>query len=135
MFSNISIDNNSKEFLKIDLNKKEYLEKKFFQNKYDDFYVCKNLQKDLLDYQDYIKDQIKKLKYGQEELFNLVQTAVDESIPEFELKIFGSHATNLCLPWSDLDLVLIPRETYSSQSNHNNSSLQLLYYCILVIFY
>lgn len=87
----------------------------------------------MIDYQEFNKEQIKRLKATQEELLELVQEAVDESIPEFELKIYGSHATNLCLPWSDLDLVLIPRNNYSMISNNNNN-LQLLYYCLLVNF-
>jgi DNA polymerase sigma len=57
---------------------------------------------------------------------------VNESIPDYELKIYGSHATNLCLPWSDLDLVLVPKNNNSYMPSNNNQSLQLLYYCLLV---
>jgi len=108
-----------------------YIERKFSQNKYDHSYVCMNLQKDLLDYQQYIKLEIKKLKGVQTELLELLHTAVEESIPEFELKIFGSHATNLCLPWSDLDLVLIPKNSYSMATRSNIQYLQTLYYNLL----
>ena len=130
--SKINIDMSQYKLI-LGTNKIDFLQRKFCQNKYDDFYVCKNLHKDLIDYQEFNKEQIKRLKATQEELLELVQEAVDESIPEFELKIYGSHATNLCLPWSDLDLVLIPRNNYSMISNNNNN-LQLLYYCLLVNF-
>lgn len=112
------------------MNRKEFLEKKFCMNNYSSEYVCKNLQKDLLDYQEFNKEQIRKLKFKQEELLELMNEAVMESIPEFEIKLYGSHATNLCLPWSDLDLVLVPKSNYVY--NSSAQPLQLLYYCLLV---
>ena len=30
-----------------------------------------------------------------------------KSIPNSEVKVYGSHATQLCLPWSDIDLVIV----------------------------
>ena len=53
--------------------------------KYDDKYSGKCLQKDLLDFQELIKDQIKKVKILQEELIKFVQDAVNEISPGFEV--------------------------------------------------
>jgi hypothetical protein len=47
----------------------------------------KCLQKDILDFQEYTKDQIKKNKLVLDELLRLVQTAVNESIPDYEVII------------------------------------------------
>ena len=104
--------------------KKDFLEKKFSTLKYEDKYIIKCLQKDILDFQEYTKDQIRKNKPGTDELLRLVQTAVNECIPDFEVKLFGSHATNLCLPWSDLDIVLVNKRT---QYSSNYGVLQSLY--------
>lgn len=41
-----------------------------------------------------------------EQITKLIQQAVANSTVE----VYGSHATNLCLHWSDIDLVLIPYE-------------------------
>ncbi len=29
-------------------------------------------------------------------------------LPKSQVKVYGSHATKLCLPWSDIDLVICP---------------------------
>ena len=93
------------------LNKRETLEKKFSTFKYEDKYIMKCLHKDILDFQDYTKDQIKKNKIVLDELIRLVQLTVNECIPDYEVKLYGSHATNLCLPSSDLDIVLLNKRT------------------------
>ena len=50
----------------MEIGKKDYLEKKFSQVKYDEKYIIKNLQRDILDFQEYTKDQIKRVKSTQE---------------------------------------------------------------------
>jgi non-canonical poly(A) RNA polymerase PAPD5/7 len=88
----------------------------------------KCLQKDILDFQEYTKDQIKRNKIVLDELLKFIQTTVNECIPEYEVRLYGSHATNLCLPWSDLDIVLINRRTgYSNEYR----VLQQLYVALL----
>lgn len=104
--------------------KKEYLERKFTTSKYEDKYIIKCLQKDILDFQEFTKDQIRKNKGMLDELLGLVQSAVNECIPEYEVKLYGSHATNLCLPYSDFDMVLINKRT---QFSSNYGVLQTLY--------
>ncbi len=111
------------------INKKEILEKKFCSVMYRDEYVARSLQRDLLDFQEYNKEQIRKIKSVQEELLNYIREAVAETLPEFEVRLYGSHATGLCLSWSDLDTVLIHKKgighiTYTP-------SLQNLYIKIL----
>ncbi len=80
-------------------------------------FISKCLQKDILDFQEYNKGIIRKQKPIQEELLKLIQEAVNEiSLDTYEVKIYGSHATNLCLPWSDLDLVLVNKKNSSTYS-------------------
>ncbi len=88
----------------------------------------KCLQKDILDFQDYTKDQIKKNKIVLDELIRLVQLTVNECIPDYEVKLYGSHATNLCLPSSDLDIVLLNKRTGYS---NDYRVLQSLYIALL----
>jgi DNA polymerase sigma len=118
--------------LDIHLNKKEYLEKKFSGMKYDEKYIIKCLQKDILDFQDYTKEQIKKSKSIQEEIIKLIQEAVNDCMPDYEVRLYGSHATNLCLQWSDLDIVLIHKKNFNA-TNYN--ALQSLYLNLLVCFF
>lgn len=90
------------------MNSVNFFRKKFISEGYNDIYIQECLQIDLLDFQEHVKEQIKLLKPKLEELINLLQTSVNESIgSEYEAKLYGSHATNLCLPWSDLDVVIV----------------------------
>jgi DNA polymerase sigma len=114
----------------MEIGKKDYLEKKFSQVKYDEKYIIKNLQRDILDFQEYTKDQIKRVKSTQEELIKLIQEAVNECMPDYEVRLYGSHATNLCLQWSDLDVVLIHKKNFNAT---NYQVLQSLYLNLLVI--
>jgi len=77
----------------VDLNKlkfarKEFLDKKFSSFKYEDKYIIKCLQKDILDFQEYTKEQIKKNKAVVDELLKYVQTAVNAVIPDYEVTNF-----------------------------------------------
>ena len=109
--------------------KKDYLEKKFSGMKYDEKYIIKCLQKDILDFQEFTKEQIKKAKSNQEEIIKLITEAVNDCMPDYEVRLYGSHATNLCLQWSDLDIVLIHKKNFNAT---NYSALQSLYISLLV---
>lgn len=112
-----------------ELTKVQLLEKKFSSVKYDEKYIIKCLQRDLCDFQEYTKEQIKKAKTNQEELIRLIQESVNEVMPDYEVKLYGSHATNLCLQWSDLDVVLVHKRNYNVTTYN---ALQGLYINLLV---
>ena len=86
---------------------KEYREFKFKPAKIDDNFIIHILQKDLLDYQMYVHDQILKKKTLVEDLIIKVNTLINENSHEFEIILDGSYANNLSLPWSNIDIVLI----------------------------
>lgn len=108
--------------------KKEFLDRKFLPIRYDDKYIIKCLQKDILDFQEFTKEQIKRNKADLDELLRFVQAAINECISEYEVRLYGSHATNLCLGWSDLDIVLVNKKTHAST---NYGVLQTLYLHLL----
>lgn len=57
---------------------------------YNDAYIQQSLQ--------YVNVQIKKVKPKITEFIDLFQKAVNELIGnEYEVKLYGAHATNLCL--------------------------------------
>ena len=43
-------------------------------------------------------------------LIKNVQNAVNECLKDYEIHLYGSHGTNLYLPWRDLDLILISKK-------------------------
>lgn len=38
-----------------------------------------------------------------------ISSFIKQVIPDSEVEVYGSHATKLCLHWSDIDMVLKPR--------------------------
>jgi len=55
--------------------------------KYDIKFISKCLQRDILDFQEYNKEIIKKQKPIQEELLKLIQDSVNETIQDFEVNL------------------------------------------------
>ena len=55
--------------------------------KYDINFISKCLQRDILDFQEYNKEIIKKQKPIQEELLKLIQDSVNETIQDFEVNL------------------------------------------------
>ena len=98
-----------------------YLNKKFINFTYDLTYVFNCLSKDIKDYQQFVKEHIEREQSLYNRLIQNIQNSVDESIHDYDVRLYGSHATNLCLPWSDLDVVLVPRN-----NNYININNQIL---------
>jgi len=40
-------------------------------------------------------------------LIQNISAVIKKALPYSEVRVYGSHATKLCLPWSDIDLVII----------------------------
>ena len=101
---------------------------KYYNNKFikniiiPDEYIHQILQKDILDFMNLVTYKISKIKPKVNELINFIQNSVEKSIgPEYEIKLYGSHATGLCLPWSDIDVVLCKKNGNSNPNDKNNS--------------
>ena len=108
--TNINTNTNNKE---IAIN---YLNKKFINYDYDlnfnqdNNYVRNCLSKDIIEFEQFVTEHIKNLSSLYSELIKNIQNAVNECFQDYEVHLYGSHATNLCLPWSDLDVVLISKK-------------------------
>ena len=96
-----------------------YLTKKFINFNYEKDYMLECLSSDLTDFEAFVKLRIEKEKDIYDTLIKNVQISVDKSIPDYVVNLYGSHATNLCLPWSDLDVVLIKKENLKNINNIN----------------
>ncbi len=85
------------------------------------------LTKDILDFQEYNKMEIQIIKPTIDKLLSLINEAVTESINFFDVNLYGSHATGLCLSWSDLDVVLVPKKGYDHYFYNYSNNLHPLY--------
>ena len=109
-----------------------YLNKKYINYNYDldsiqdkdkDNYIINCLSKDIIDFQKYVTYNISALSNVFKELLFNVEKSVNDTIPDYQVHLYGSHATNLCLPWSDLDIVLIPKNNININRGDNNHAL------------
>jgi len=82
------------------------LEEKFKSQLYEHNYIVKCLQKDLIDYQAYVKEQISIKEPVIKEILQELQSVVNEINSNYKVNLYGSYCTGLCLPWSDIDTVI-----------------------------
>ena len=107
-------------------NKTEYLQKKFSNDLYPEKYIIQNLSKDIIDFHRYNQIQMTQKQPIIKNILPALQNLIDSLKYEYQIKIYGSYATGLCLPWSELDLVLVPK-TKNNQHGKEYPILQSLY--------
>ena len=54
-----------------------------------------------------------------EQLIENLSAIIKKAVPNSEVKVYGSHATKLCLPWSDIDLVIITPQGQNKGEQYN----------------
>ena len=107
-------------------NKEEYLQKKFSNDLYPENYIIQNLSKDILDFHRYNQIQMSQKQPIIKNILPAIQNLIDSLKYEYQIQIYGSYATGLCLPWSELDLVLVPKIN-NNQQGKEFPILQSLY--------
>ena len=70
-------------------------------------YIYNQLQRDLIDYMQFVHNKNAKLKNTISKIKQLLKESVLDCLGKnYEVKIYGSRETGLCLPWSDIDAVI-----------------------------
>ena len=67
-----------------------------------------------------------------DKLIGNINLIVNEISPDFEAVLYGSYATGLCLPWSDLDIVLVNKGQTPMAVPY---IINKLYYLIIILNY
>ena len=84
---------------------------------YESIYT--QLKIDLLDYMEYVYNKNEKLKNTILSIKQLLKESVNNCLGKnYEVKIYGSRETGLCLPWSDIDAVISFTENEYIQPLH-----------------
>ena len=84
---------------------------------YESIYT--QLKIDLLDYMEYVYNKNEKLKNTILSIKQLLKESVQNCLGKnYEVKIYGSRETGLCLPWSDIDAVISFTENEYMQPLH-----------------
>ena len=99
------------------LKNEDYLNKKFSDEIFDENQIKSNLYKDIIDFQKYTKSEIKKRQKPISHIRSSLQERLELSGYDYTVNVFGSYATGLCLPWSDLDLILISKNQNMKNTN------------------
>ena len=69
--------------------------------------IYSQLKIDLIDYMNYVYMRNSKLEITIQKIDSLIQESVHNCLGEgYHLQMYGSRATKLCLPWSDIDYVI-----------------------------
>lgn len=64
---------------------------------------------------------MKEIEPIKAQIIEKISELIKVTIPNGGVDVYGSCATELCLPWSDIDLVLIPP---NMNADHHGSSVQ-----------
>ena len=87
--------------------KKFYLNENNDKNAFPREYITKQLQIDLIDFKNYVHNNVDQTQPVFEKLTSLISTYVKESLGnDYNIQVYGSRATKLCLPLSDIDIVI-----------------------------
>ena len=95
--------------------KKEIFDANYIESKFNDLIDDKiinqeiikfNLNKDILDYQKFIKNHRDNYEEMNKKIIDKIQNNINKINRNYKAKLYGSRATNLCLMWSDIDIVI-----------------------------
>ena len=68
--------------------------------------IKSNLTKDILDYQKFVINHRDNYEDTNEKIIERIQNKINSINRNYKAKLYGSRATNLCLMWSDIDIVI-----------------------------
>ena len=98
------------ELFTLKLKKKENIENKFSdllkEHILNPDVIKSNLKKDIIDYQKFVKNHRVNYEEINKKIIDKIQNNINKINRNYKAKLYGSRATNLCLMWSDVDIVI-----------------------------
>jgi len=87
--------------------------------------VFNKLHDEIIMFEESVKSIMDEMEPIKTVIIDKIQSFIKSVIPNGDVEIYGSHATKLCLYWSDIDLVLKPamREDSGRGGSQNSDSM------------
>jgi DNA polymerase sigma len=82
--------------------------------------VFDKLHSEILDFRRDTKAIMAEMQLIKTQIIEKIREVITRAIPQSKIDVYGSHATKLCLHWSDIDLVLVPPSGSDNPDNWNN---------------
>ena len=101
---------------------KYYKELKFSPHIIEENEMFKILNKDLLDYQKLITEKINRKYPLIIRIIEDLKTILKTISQDYDIYIYGSYANGLCMPWSDLNVILVKKNGNINNNNLGNIS-------------
>ena len=70
--------------------------------------VFNKLHDEIILFDESVKSIMEEIEPIKKMIIDKISMFIKQVIPNGEVEVYGSHATKLCLHWSDIDLVLKP---------------------------
>jgi non-canonical poly(A) RNA polymerase PAPD5/7 len=80
------------------------------------------LHEEILVFRESVRDILAEMQPIKEQLIRNITKIIKKAVPNSDVQVYGSHATKLCLPWSDIDLVIVAAKN-DTVSVHNPKSV------------
>jgi DNA polymerase sigma len=83
--------------------------------------VYRKLSNEIMQFRYDVREILSEVHPIKNEIINQLSQIIGKNLPTVGIDVYGSHATQLCLHWSDIDLVVIPQNMGGPGGIHNNS--------------
>lgn len=100
------------------LNQYEFCKLKFSQIKIEDDYIYSTVEKDLYEYKEYIDYRMEEKYKKVNKLLNVINDIINRITNEFQIKLYGSYAHKLAVPWSNVDLLIVSTNYQKQQDEY-----------------
>lgn len=84
--------------------------------------VYNKLHDEIILFEESVKSIMNEMDPIKTIIIDKISTFIKQVIPNGDVEVYGSHATKLCLHWSDIDLVLKPVMRESSDAGRGASA-------------
>ena len=80
---------------------------------------------EILQFRDSVKEILADMQPVKEQIIDKITEVIKRAVPHCDVRVYGSHANKLCLPWSDIDLVIITPSRHNDYMNNYNPKFVL----------